>query len=122
MSLLNKQAIGYKYEAIAQRYLAKQGLVFIEKNFHAKCGEIDLIMQDKQEFVFIEVKYRTQQYFGSGVDAVSKTKQSRLKKTAMLWLMKNNHSPDNTYFRFDVVSLSGQSEQVEWIQNAIVEG
>ncbi|GAD88209.1 hypothetical protein VHA01S_003_02850 [Vibrio halioticoli NBRC 102217] len=122
MSLLNKLAIGHQYEAKAQRYLAKQGLTFIEKNFHAKCGEIDLIMQDKQEFVFVEVKYRKQQYYGSGVDAVSHSKQSKLKKTAMLWLIKNNLSPSDTYFRFDVISLSSDPEKVEWIQNAIVEG
>ncbi|GAD80671.1 YraN family protein [Vibrio ezurae] len=122
MSLLNKLAIGHKYEAKAQRYLAKQGLDFIEKNFHAKCGEIDLIMKDKQEFVFVEVKYRKQQHYGSGVDAVSHSKQLKIKKTAMLWMMKNNLSPSHTYFRFDVISLSSDPEKVEWIQNAIVEG
>ncbi|GAB7219229.1 YraN family protein [Vibrio comitans] len=122
MSLLSRLAIGHKYEAKAQRYLAKQGLIFLEKNFRAKCGEIDLIMRDQREIVFVEVKYRKQHHYGSGAEAVTRAKQSKLKKTALLWLSKNNLSPDHTYFRFDVVALSSELSQIEWIQNAIVEG
>ncbi|WP_261873883.1 YraN family protein [Vibrio rarus] len=122
MSPLSKLAIGHQYEAEARRYLEQQGLVFIESNFRVKFGEIDLIMRDNQDIIFIEVKYRKQHYFGGGTYAVTKSKQAKLKKTAMLWLSKNNLPLNHTYFRFDVVSISSNPTQVEWIQNAIVEG
>lgn len=123
MSLLkSKLGIGHHYEAQAQQYLKRQGLVFIEKNYRAKCGEIDLIMRDKEEIIFVEVKYRKQQYFGSALEAVTFSKQQKLKKTAMLWLQANNHSPHHTYFRFDVISISGENSQIDWIKNAIIEG
>jgi putative endonuclease len=124
MSLLdnNKLNIGHHYETLAQDYLARQGLVFIEKNYRKKCGEIDLIMRERNEIIFIEVKYRKQQLFGSALEAVTFSKQQKLKRTAMLWLQKNRYSPHHTYFRFDVIAISGENNQIDWIKNAITEG
>ena len=36
--------------------------------FPAKCGEIDLIMRDKQQLVFVEVKYRQSNQYGHALE------------------------------------------------------
>lgn len=48
--------IGKLGEGIAKKFLVKQGLSFIEKNFSCHTGEIDLIFKEKDIFRFIEVK------------------------------------------------------------------
>lgn len=119
--LYSRKAIGNQYEALAQRYLKRQGLRFVDKNFSAKCGELDLIMQDKQCIVFVEVKYRKQTTFGHAAEFVTYKKSQRLIKTAYLWLAKSGLSPYTTDFRFDVIAIHQQGEDINWIKNAITQ-
>jgi putative endonuclease len=119
--LFSRRAIGNQYESLAKRYLKRQGLTFIGKNFTAKCGEIDLIMQDRQCIVFVEVKYRKQTSFGHAAEFVTYRKSQRLIKTAYLWLSQKGLSPYTTDFRFDVVAIHQQGEDINWIKNAITQ-
>ena len=109
--------IGAHYEKRACQFLQQQGYQLIEKNYRTKMGEIDLIMRDRKTLVFVEVRYRKQQSHGSGAETVTHTKQQRLRKAAEHYLQRQfgNQPPD---CRFDVVSVSGEDWQMEWIQNA----
>ncbi len=120
--LRNKLKLGHTFETKALEYLQGQGLKLIERNFRAKCGEIDLIMLDREEILFIEVKYRSSEGYGSASEAVTSSKKAKLFKTAQVWLAKNNKSPHHSYFRFDVITVTGTEHQIEWIQNALTEG
>ena len=111
-------------ENLACRYLENKGLNLIEKNFNCKVGEIDLIMQDNDTLVFVEVRYRKNKNFGSGAESITASKQSKLIKTASLYLQR--HARLNQYpARFDVVSITGFIEtedlnniKFDWIENA----
>ena len=72
------QIKGLYYENLALKYLKKQGLKLLQKNYHCRLGEIDLVMQDEDCIVFIEVRYRENADFGNGLDTVNKTKQQNL--------------------------------------------
>lgn len=48
--------LGKLGEDIAKKFLMKQNLSFIEKNFNCHLGEIDLIFKEKETYRFIEVK------------------------------------------------------------------
>ena len=50
-------------ENIACQWLVKQGLTLKQKNFYTRYGEIDLIMSDSSQLIFLEVKYRKNNYF-----------------------------------------------------------
>ena len=80
--------------------------------------EIDLIMQDDNVLVFIEVRYRKSDYFGSGAETVDSRKQKKLILSAKHYLSKQ--SKHDQACRFDVISLSGslQTGRIEWIPNA----
>ncbi|BCL71161.1 UPF0102 protein [Vibrio nigripulchritudo] len=122
MKLFNRRALGEKYEALASKHLIGKGLSLIESNFNTKVGELDLIMSEQSTLVFVEVKYRKQSQFGHAAEMVTPAKQKKIVKTAMLWLRKNNLSPYNTDFRFDVVAIHDNGRDIEWIKNAITQG
>ena len=83
------QAEGKKIELLAREYLERQGLTFVIANYRGFHGEIDLIMRDKDALVFIEVRHRSQDHYGTGTATVTFTKQQKLKKTAIHYLQRN---------------------------------
>jgi len=116
---ITKQSIGERYEVKACQYLQQQGLLFKNKNIGFRFGEIDLIMQDKEQLVFVEVRYRSSNEYGGSAASVDQRKQAKLTKTAALYLQKNygNQPPS---CRFDVVAITKvkQDIQINWIKNA----
>lgn len=114
------RATGKITEQFAKQYLMQQGLTFVAQNIHCRQGEIDLVMQEGNIFVFIEVKYRKNSNFGGAIAAVSKTKQDKIKYSATFYLHKMNLNEYNTPCRFDVIALEGDinQPQVTWLQNA----
>jgi len=115
---MDKMDIGKLAEASACQYLQQQGLSFQQSNYRCKQGEIDIIMKDGEQLVFVEVRYRKHNYFGSGADTVDLKKQHKLFLAANHYLSANNKH--NTACRFDVVSISGTicPANINWITNA----
>lgn len=111
-------------ESLACQFLENKGFKFIERNFNCRFGEIDLIMQDNDSLVFVEVRYRRNNNFGSGAETITANKQSKLIKTASAYLQR--HAKLNQYpARFDVISITGSIEttnieniKFDWIENA----
>ena len=120
--LRSKRNTGQYYEAAAEKHLSACGLELIERNFLAKSGEIDLVMRDGAAIVFVEVRYRSSQAFGHAAETVTYRKMKKLQKAASIWLMKQGMSIHSTDFRFDVVAIHQQGQQIEWIKNAITQG
>lgn len=113
---------GQQIEQQVAKYLQKQGLKLITRNFHSRGGEIDLIMQDQNSLVFIEVRYRKSGRFGSALESVNNKKQSRIIHTAECYLQQNTDRFQT--YRFDVVAVSpcDKGPQIEWIKNAFQVG
>lgn len=101
-------------------YLISQNLTFIDHNFHSKYGEIDLIMQDGDTYVFVEVKYRRNNNYGGSLVAVSHSKQKKLHLCAQYYLQQKQLNEYNTPCRFDIVALEGdiQNPNINWLKNA----
>jgi putative endonuclease len=114
------QKMGELAETAALSYLTKAGCKLVEKNFTCPFGEIDLIIQDQDVLVFVEVRYRGKEDFGSGAETVSATKRKKIIRTAQRYLQKNKVS----YLvacRFDVVSITLDKEKqfkINWIKDA----
>lgn len=111
--------IGNAAESQACDYLQQQGLELIARNYRAPFGELDLIMRDHDHTVFVEVRFRRDQRYGSGADSITRVKQDKLVKTALYYLQQ--HPKQAKYpMRFDVVSLSASGDQmdIEWIKDA----
>ncbi len=122
MGLFSKRQIGNQYETLAKQFLLRRGLRFIDQNFLTKFGEIDLIFQQDQTIVFVEVKYRKNDSFGSAAEMVTYAKMRKLIKTAHIWLSRQRHTGHNINYRFDVIAIHDSGRDINWIQNAISEG
>ncbi|NIM89610.1 MAG: YraN family protein [Candidatus Aminicenantes bacterium] len=91
-------------EEAVVRYLKSKKFRIIERNFRFLRGEIDIIAYDGKTLVFVEVKARKSQKFGSPEEAVTSWKQRQIKRVAQGFLAQNNLQ--DTECRFDVLSLS----------------
>ena len=105
---MNSISTGQEGQKIAEDYLKKTGYKIIVTNFRTRLGEIDIIAEEKGQFVFIEVKYRKGPNFGLGFEAVNKKKLAKINLVAEQYL-KNNKTTKNC--RIDVVSIDGVNIQ-----------
>jgi len=116
-----KRQTGNQAENLALTYLQENGLQLIEQNYLTKCGEIDIIMLDKsdQTLVFVEVRYRQNDQFGSATDTVDRHKQNKLIRTAQHYLQQYSKYQE-FICRFDVVGVESDLKypKINWIKNA----
>ncbi len=115
LGILNKKQLGDIAEKKACAFLQTKGFSLINRNYRSPFGEIDLIMQDKNEVVFIEVRSRSYTTFGTAIESINKTKQQKVIKSAVCYLQKRKWL-DKVNYRFDVVGCSPTT--IEWIKNA----
>ncbi|SEO74820.1 YraN family protein [Aquisalimonas asiatica] len=109
----SRRESGQTAEEAARRHLEAHGLRLLDRNAHARRGEIDLIMEDGDVLVFVEVRYRADATHGSALESIGATKRRRLIHAASTYLQR--HRLDRPC-RFDVVAITG--ETLEWITNA----
>lgn len=109
---------GTEVETAVCRYLQKQGLKLVSRNYHSRVGEIDLIMKHGPVLVFVEVRFRHNARYGSALESVNSIKQSRIIHTAEQYLQRHRVKHDSC--RFDVVGVapSDKGYDIKWIQNA----
>lgn len=96
-------SLGQRGEIAAERYLLKLGMIIVARGYQNSFGEIDLIAVDERTVVFVEVKTRTTDQFGSPAEAVDEDKQSKLSKTGLAYLSR--HKLLEHRARFDVISI-----------------
>ncbi len=110
-----KKILGDNAEKRAYQFLQTHGLTLITQNYRSPFGEIDLIMQDGKDVVFVEVRARKNNAFGSAIESVNRHKQRKIWDTSIHFLQRRNWL-NKTNCRFDVVGI--HSDQLEWIKNA----
>ena len=106
-------------EDLAVTYLKKNGYQIVERNYHQKCGEIDIIAWEKKTLVFVEVKTRKSKTFGSPFDAITTKKQQQIARTAQDYLCRKKLF--NKPARFDVIGITLPANSqpiIEMIHNA----
>lgn len=107
---------GENAEQQACEFLISQDLTLIERNFRCYYGEIDLIMKDGHALVFVEVRYRKNAKFGSALESVTRSKQTKLISAAEIYLSLLQNK-ELMPMRFDVVGILGNGE-LQWVKNA----
>jgi len=115
---MERKERGQEAEQIALDYLQQQGLTLKDLNYRCKQGEIDLIMMHAHAVVFVEVRYRKSDMYGSAAETVDIRKQRRLVLAAQHYL--NRHYAREQNCRFDIIGISGPLRQtsIQWIRNA----
>lgn len=93
-------------EDVARVHLEALGWQCLAENYSIRGAEVDLIMQDTNVLVFVEVKQRRSDAFGSAAEAVDAKKLARMQQVALHFVAKQFKHLD-VAMRFDVVLLSG---------------
>ena len=106
-------------ESLALDHLREMGLTLLAQNYHARFGEIDLIMKDGDTTVFLEVRYRADNLYLNALETIDAKKCSRIIKTSLHYLQKHRDAFNKTC-RFDVMIIHGSADNpgIRWIKNA----
>ena len=105
--MTNKE-FGEKGEYLARLFLEQKGYLFIRANFRTKGSEIDLIMQENDEIVFVEVKTRTHksaEEYGRGAKRIDSEKRYHILRGAKDFLRQEPKLTRGLTPRFDAVEL-----------------
>jgi len=97
------QKVGQFGENLAKNYLISHGYRIMDCNVKTSYKEIDIVAKYQKTLVFIEVKTRTSEKFGTADEAVSRRKISNLKKALNIYLYKNDL--DENDVRLDLISI-----------------
>jgi len=114
-----EQAHGRRGEDLAHRFLRRHGLTIVARNFHQRAGrgELDIVAWDRQTLVFVEVKSRATDEFGSPGRAVGIDKEKDLRRAAGEYLRRSGAAGEQA--RFDLVNIVlTNPPEIEWIKDA----
>ncbi len=124
--------VGLLWENAALSHLRRSALEPLARNFTCRYGEIDLIMLDKgrldksrldkserNQIVFVEVRYRNLKARGDGLASVGAGKRAKLIRAAAVYLQAHPQLAGMPC-RFDVVACGGTPEcpSFDWIRAA----
>ena len=119
--MMKRRDTGILGEKIARDFLEKNGYRFIEANYRCPAGEIDIICQQGDTLVFVEVRTKSSDRFGSPEESITPTKMKHLRAVAAHYGQSRDNLPASQ--RIDVMAIEfGRNRQVsriEIIENAV---
>ena len=110
--------IGNTGEDFTVKYLTQEGYQIIERNYTMRGGEVDIIAEKDEVIAFVEVKSRKVDSMVSGLEAITKSKQLHIIKTAQKYYCETNCKLQP---RFDVASViiqNGIVKAIDYLENA----
>jgi putative endonuclease len=116
-----RRQLGNAGEELAARALGARGMQIIARQFRCQSGEIDLIAHDGPTLVFVEVKTRRGNRYGTPAEAVTARKQQKLIASAEVYLQM--HALEDVDWRIDVVTVemdtAGRLLRLDVIEHAV---
>ena len=109
---------GTAAEDRALAHLKEAGLRLLVRNYRTRGGEIDLVMVDAEETVFVEVRRRSRGGYGGAAVSITAAKRRRLEHAARHYLQRHGERP----CRFDVVAVDGEEGRLQWLRDAFRAG
>lgn len=99
MKIYNRQT-GRLAEDFAARVLKDKGYLILERNFHNRFGEIDIIAKEGDVLVFVEVKAKKGMDFGTPEEMITAYKLQKIRRMAEVYMSGKSLS-----CRIDVVAI-----------------
>ena len=125
MSPTARRGLGDAGERHARRYLEAKGYAFVAANWRCPAGELDLVMRDGDELVFVEVKTRRGEGAGRAEEAVSPAKGRRLLAAAE-WFLAGSPELSELVWRVDLIAITldpaGAVRRLTHLVNAVAGG
>lgn len=118
---VNARLLGQWGEEQVAEMLRRDGWTIAARNFRCRMGELDLVAESKTFLAFVEVKLRKNDRYGSACEAVTASKQRKLRAAAQYYLMCH---PTRLQPRFDVAEVYApqgvrtEAPDIYYIENA----
>ena len=108
---MQRQMVGKLGEDLAVEELERRGYAVLARRYRTRHGEIDVVARDGQTVVFVEVKTKETDEFGTAAAAVTLHKQRRVVSMAVDYLAR--HRLTRSPCRFDVVAIDGSGRDAK---------
>jgi len=108
---------GHHAEQKACEYLLSSEFSVVEMNWKTVWSEIDIIAKKDKHIYFVEVKYRHNNYHGTGLEYITPTKLRQMTRAAEGWVQSHNWNDDYQLAAIEVSRVD--YEITEFINEAI---
>jgi putative endonuclease len=116
-----RRRLGQAGEQMAAKRLQGLGYEIVERNYRCPEGEIDLVARYAGRWVFVEVRTRRGNRFGTPEESVTARKRAHMIASAQHYLQ--DHNALEADWRIDavaiVLSASGRVQRIDVIENAV---
>ena len=116
-----RQSLGRQGEQLAADKLVELGYRLVARNYRCAAGEIDLITQKDEQWVFVEVRTRRGRKFGTPEESITPRKKAHLIAAAQTYLQENELIDID--WRIDLVAIEfntqGDRLRIEILENAV---
>ena len=115
---MKTQISGRLGEDAACKYLKKKRYQILERNYHTRYGEIDIVAKKGDCVAFVEVKTRSATDYGMPSEAVTLSKQQKIIKTAQTYIQEQDL---DAVFSVDIIEVlleKGKVASLNHIENA----
>jgi putative endonuclease len=109
-----KDELGRRGERLAEAHLVALGYSVVDRNWRCAHGELDLVMRDGDELVFVEVKTRSSLAYGHPLESITRAKLARLRRLAGLWCAAH---PRAGRIRLDAVAVIAPARSLPTIEH-----
>jgi putative endonuclease len=111
----NRRSLGVAGEDVVAQWYLDAGYTVLGRNWRCREGELDLVLAADHTLVFCAVKTRRGAAYGAPFEAVTVSKQRRLRSLALRWLADHPHhrAPN---LRFDVASVLAERGKTPVVQ------
>lgn len=117
-----RRRLGDFGERAAAAYLIRQGYTILGQQWRCRAGEIDLVAAQGEQLVFVEVRTRRGEAYGSPEESLTPAKRERLRTLAFLYLDAHDQG-DRVSWRIDVIAIvvdrAGRIARLHHIPSAV---
>ena len=105
-------AIGNQAEDTAAIYLQEKGYEIVDRNWRTRVCEIDIIAKKHHTIYFVEVKFRSSDKQGGGLDYITPKKLQQMQFAAENWVQEKSYSGD---YQLSAIAVSNDFTITEHI-------
>ncbi|MFH1207796.1 MAG: YraN family protein [Patescibacteria group bacterium] len=116
-----RQELGQRGEALAEEYLTSRRYCVIDRHWHGRYGEIDLVASDPEAktLVFVEVKTRTSETFGRIDETIDRRKLEKLNMAIDRYVSEHRYRGP---YRLDAILIKfGRRPTIQHIKNISID-
>lgn len=119
---MNYADVGHRGEEIARKLLKKRGYRILDTNVRGYFGEIDIVARQKRCHVFVEVRTKSGDAFGTPEESITQQKKNKLITCALAYVASHPELHESEW-RIDVVAVeldkNGRQVRAEILESAV---